>query len=209
MASNSNRSQPCIAISCAPYRIQNPSDPQNTPQNTPRILSRNQNTKKLRKIYENPRFLYIFRNFFVFWFRERIRGVFWGVFWGSEGFCILYGAQEIANPVILGTSVASGCQCLLHGHFPPITVHISQSTPFGRFFMGLVQMGSEWFSPFFTRFSPFLFAFFPFFFAFFSASPKGQGQTTVIYCKNGEFHSDPVCTDPVQNFPTLPVEKSR
>ena len=31
------------------------------------------------------------------WFREGIRGVFWGVFWGLEGFCILYGAQEIAN----------------------------------------------------------------------------------------------------------------
>ena len=44
---------------------------------------------------------------------------------------------------------------------------------------------------------PLFYAFFPFFFA----SPKGQGQTTAIYCKNGEFHSDPVCTDPVPNFP--------
>ena len=33
-----------------------------------------------------------FSYFFVFWFRERIRGVFWG----SEGFCIPYGPQEIA-----------------------------------------------------------------------------------------------------------------
>ena len=49
------------------------------------------------------------------------------------------------------------------------------------------------FFPFFTHFSPFS--------SLFSASPKGQGQTTAIYCKNGEFHSDPVCTDPVQNFP--------
>ena len=54
---------------------------------------------------------------------------------------------------------------------------------------------------------PFFYAFFPFFMHFppfsslFSASPKGQGQTTAIYCKNGEFHSDPVCTDPVQNLP--------
>ena len=55
---------------------------------------------------------------------------------------------------------------------------------------------------------PFFYAFFPFFYAHFSPffthfshfSPKGQGQTTAIYCKNGEFHSDPVCTDPVQNF---------
>ena len=61
---------------------------------------------------------------------------------------------------------------------------------------------------FFYAFSPFFNAFFPFsthfspFSSLFSASPKGGGQTTAIYCKNGEFHSDPVCTDPVQNFPT-------
>ena len=78
-----------IASSCAPYRIQNPSESQNTPRNTPRILSRNQNTEKIRKNYENPRFLYIFRIFSVFWFREGVRGVFRGVFWLSEGFCIL------------------------------------------------------------------------------------------------------------------------
>ena len=61
--------------------------------------------------------------------------------------------------------------------------------------------------PLFLRIFPLFYAFFPFFthispfFTLFSASPKGQGQTTAIYCKNGEFHSDPVCTDPVQNFP--------
>ena len=54
---------------------------------------------------------------------------------------------------------------------------------------------------------PFFYAFFHFSMHFspcsslFSASPKGQGQTTAIYCKNGEFHSDPVCTDPIKNFP--------
>ena len=52
---------------------------------------------------------------------------------------------------------------------------------------------STHFPLFFSHFSPFS--------SLFSASPKGQGQTTAIYCKNGEFHSDPVCTDPVQNFP--------
>ena len=64
-------------------------------------------------------------------------------------------------------------------------------------------MGSEWISPFFMHFSFFthFFAFFLRFSSLFSSSPKGQGQTTAIYCKNGEFHSDPVCTDPVQNFP--------
>ena len=65
--------------------------------------------------------------------------------------------------------------------------------------------------PFFYAF----FAFFRIFFAFlrfsslFSSSAKGQGQTTAIYCKNGEFHSDPVCTDPVQNFPTVEKRKLR
>ena len=48
--------------------------------------------------------------------------------------------------------------------------------------------------PFFYAFSPFSTHFPPF-------STQGQGQTPAIYCKNGEFHSDPVCTDPVQNFP--------
>ena len=58
--------------------------------------------------------------------------------------------------------------------------------------------------PFFYTLFPFFFTHFsPFSYAFFSSSPKGQGQTTAIYCKNGEFHSDPVCTDPVQNFPTV------
>ena len=33
--------------------------------------------------------------FFVFWFREGIRGVFWGVFWGSEGICILYRRSQV------------------------------------------------------------------------------------------------------------------
>ena len=54
--------------------------------------------------------------------------------------------------------------------------------------------------PFFMHFPPF-FAHFPPFSSLFSSSPKGQGQTTAIDCKNREFHCDPVCTDPVQNFP--------
>ena len=72
-------------------------------------------------------------------------------------------------------------------------------------------MGSEEFSPFFfvSRFSS-LFRFFSYFFHFssvFSYCPRGKGQTTAIYCKNGEFHSDPVCTDPVRNFPKCCGEK--
>ena len=50
-----------------------------------------------------------------------------------------------------------------------------------------------------TKFSFFFFRFSSLFFAFL----RFQDQKTVIYWANGEFHSDPVCTDPVQNFPNL------
>ena len=46
---------------------------------------------------------------------------------------------------------------------------------------------------FFMQFSPFS--------SLFSASPKGQGHVCSNLLQNGEFHSYPVCTDPVQNFP--------
>ena len=81
-------------------------------------------------------------------------------------------------------------------------------------------MGSEEFSHFF-RFFSFFFAvsFFSFFFVFLRFSSLffaflrflpillEQRQTTAIYWENGEFHSDPVCTDPVRNFPTITGEK--
>ena len=35
----------------------------------------------------------------------------------------------------------------------------------------------------------------------FSLILLGQGKRTAIYWENGEFHSNPVCIDPVQNFP--------
>ena len=42
-------------------------------------------------------------------------------------------------------------------------------------------------------------------FSYSPSSPRGQGQMTAIYCnKKGEFRSDPVCTDPVPNFPIFP-----
>ena len=68
--------------------------------------------------------------------------------------------------------------------------------------VGVDGVASEEFSPFFR----FFFFFFSFFFAFWY-SPRGQGEPTAIYCKNGEFHSDPVCTDPVQSVPNLLQEQ--
>ena len=63
-------------------------------------------------------------------------------------------------------------------------------------------MGSEGFSLFFFFAFSFFFVFLRIYFRF-SPVLLGQEQTTAIYWENGEFHSDPVCTDPVQNFPKL------
>ena len=74
-------------------------------------------------------------------------------------------------------------------------------------------MGSEEFPHFFFCFFSFFFAF-SFSSLFFRFSSGflliflGQEQTTAIYWKNEEFHSDPVCTDPVQNFPKRNPEVS-
>ena len=48
----------------------------------------------------------------------------------------------------------------------------------------------------------------PLFFVYLRLSPilLGQEQITAIYWENGEFHSDPVCTDPVQNIPKFSNE---
>ena len=68
-------------------------------------------------------------------------------------------------------------------------------------------MGSEEFSHFllfflvFLRFSSFFF-FLRFSSLFFAFLLEDKGEQ-LIYCKNWEFHSDPVCTDPVRNFPNL------
>ena len=64
-------------------------------------------------------------------------------------------------------------------------------------------MGSEEFPPFFFRFSSPFFVFlrfFLFFFAFLLFSQRKKGNDCNLLQK-GEVHSDPVCTDPVQNFP--------
>ena len=52
----------------------------------------------------------------------------------------------------------------------------------------------------FILFFSFFIAFFVCFVVFLRFS-LGKDQTTAIYWENGEFHSDPVCTDAVQNFP--------
>ena len=45
------------------------------------------------------------------------------------------------------------------------------------------------FFPFFYTFFPLFLRIFPLFLRFSLLLLKGQGQTTAIYCKNGEFHS--------------------
>ena len=68
-------------------------------------------------------------------------------------------------------------------------------------------MGLEGISPFSSLFGGNL----PFFggsLRCFGALSEHKGQITAIYWKNGEFHSDPVCTDPVENFPTSPKKST-
>ena len=68
-------------------------------------------------------------------------------------------------------------------------------------------MGLEGISPLLC-FSSLFCAFLSFFAAFlrfaFLLITLEQGQITAIYWKNGEFHSNPVCTGPVENFPKSP-----
>ena len=74
----------------------------------------------------------------------------------------------------------------------------------GSFYYGVGVDGVRGIFPFF-RFSAFFLCFSSLFLLLVRFSPVllGQEQTTAIYWENGEFHSDPVCTDPVQNFPML------
>ena len=63
---------------------------------TPNPLPKPKYEKLREKYTETPDFRIFFSYFFVVWFGEGIRGVFWG----SEGFCILYGVQESAMLVL-------------------------------------------------------------------------------------------------------------
>ena len=70
-----------VAISWPSTEYKTPSEPPHThPELHPRILSRNQNTKNIRRsgvfVYFSE--LIFFGMFFVFGFRERIRGIFGG-----------------------------------------------------------------------------------------------------------------------------------
>ena len=64
-------------------------------------------------------------------------------------------------------------------------------------------MGLEGISPISSLFCgnlPFFGGNLPFFFAFLRFILE-QGANNCNLLENGEFHSDPVCTDPVKNFP--------
>ena len=68
--------------------------------------------------------------------------------------------------------------------------------PFFPFFFSSLFLSFSSFSSLFSHF------FCSFFFEFLLFSYLlGKEQTTATYWENGEFHSDPVCTNPVQNFP--------
>ena len=83
------------AIICPPYKIQNPSEPHNTPRNAPQIPFHNQTTEKMRKIYEIGRFWCIL--VFLFFFScilvlERDLGCISGHILGFRGvLCFIWG----------------------------------------------------------------------------------------------------------------------
>ena len=66
-----------VTIIRAPYKIQNPSEPQNTPRDTPQIPLQNRNAEKIRKKYENHPISY-FSIFFVFRFSKGDSGCILG-----------------------------------------------------------------------------------------------------------------------------------
>ena len=68
-----------LAIIRPPYEIQNSSEPQYTPRNTPQIPFQIRNTEKIRKIYANHPISYIFRIFSVFRFWKGISGCILGL----------------------------------------------------------------------------------------------------------------------------------
>ena len=77
-----------------------PNPPKYTPRNPP---LQNRNTEKIYEKYTNILAIFVYFSYFfsVFRFWRGISGVFRGVFWGSEGFCILYGGHMIAKVAIL------------------------------------------------------------------------------------------------------------
>ena len=122
----------CLAIIRTPYKIQNPSEPQSTPRNTPQIPLQNRNAEKIRKIYENHPISYFFRIFAVFrfwrWIWGVFRDVFRGVFWGSEGFCILHGVRMIASfAFFLALAATTKLAAKVNGHSRRMRPWISSS----------------------------------------------------------------------------------
>ena len=83
-----------LAIIRPPYKIQNPSEPQNTPRNTPEIPLQNRNTEKYEKIRKSPNFG-DFRIFFLFFLYFGFGGgfrVYFGVYFGvRRGFVFCMG----------------------------------------------------------------------------------------------------------------------
>ena len=107
--------------------IQNTKPPQ-TPRFTPKYTPNpppkpkyRKNTKNMRKSPNFVYFSYIFRIFSVFSFW---RGI-WGVFWGSEGFCILYGERMIASEEFQQNSERFGLRNRLAKFEVPICMMLS------------------------------------------------------------------------------------
>ena len=97
---NNNNKNKRIGIMWSPYRMQNPSNPEDTPENTLQNRKYGNNTK-LGDFHIFFGFSLYFRLWSVFW------GVFWGVFAGFEGLCILYGDRMILTREASGDGTSS------------------------------------------------------------------------------------------------------
>ena len=119
-----------------------------------------------------------------------IRTDFNGEIRGNELLAPLF---ETSLPRPLGATPRYGAQKTMYNTG---AIHGAAQRKFGRFLMGLVRWGRRDFPLFSTHFSLFLrnsplfLRIFPLFLRIFPP-----------FTTHGEFHSDPVCTDPVQNFP--------
>ena len=96
----------CIAISCAPYRIQNPLIPKIHPKIHPESSPETKVRTNYEKYTKTPRFLYIFRNFFRILVSGGDSGCILGCILGIRG--VLYSVRGTGDRKFCSVSDKSG-----------------------------------------------------------------------------------------------------
>ena len=96
-AAEANCTLSIVAISCTPYKIQNPIwAPTYASKYTPNPP---RSQKRLKQNYMKSPIFKAFGFCLVFWFWRQVEGVSWGAFFfeAQKGFCVWYGALETAT----------------------------------------------------------------------------------------------------------------